>query len=239
MSKTLLCANYEGGMKDMPIKIFGLERGMDEINKEFVMDLFAPVSKVKHVMTDSKAGTGKTTLAVAVGVRERQEGRYQNGIYYFSFPSKRAEKLGSRPGTLEEKEAAYFRPLIQALHVCQIHNALAFGVYMSTGSDWRGGNISDAYVIIDEAQNAEIDDLQLIYTRCSDDCKIVTIGSSLQCDNNVKRYGNEKLIPFQVYIHHQLQKDYTRVHTLMKNYRGEQANHSDEINDTIKWLQGQ
>lgn len=221
----------------MPIKIFGLERGLDEVNEAFVKDLFAPASKIKHVMSDSKAGTGKTTLAVSVGVRQKQDGVY-NELFYFSFPSKRVEKLGSRPGTLGEKEEAYFKPLIQALHVCGVNSVPAFGVTMSTGADWRGGNIKDAYVIVDEAQNAEIEDLQLIYTRCTDDCKIVTLGSSLQCDNNVKHFGKDKLLPFQVYMKHQLLKEYTRIHTLVKNYRGEQANHSDEVYTTVKQIEG-
>lgn len=198
------------------------------------MDLSQPASKVKHVMCNARAGTGKTTLATAVAVREKQEGRYQGGLYYFNFPSKRVERLGSRPGTLTEKEEAYFRPFLDALRVCGISSYSAFDAIMSTGTDWRGGNIKDAYVIIDEAQNVEIDDLQLIYTRCDDNCKIVTIGSTLQCDNPVKRYGKERLTPFEVYMRHQAKKPYTRVHMLTTNYRGEQSSWSDEVASTVK-----
>lgn len=221
----------------MALKLFGLERRLDEAGKAYVYDLSAPTERIKHVICDSKAGTGKTTMAVAAGVREKQEGRYPNGIFYFNFPSKRVEKLGSRPGTLEEKEGAYFRPFFQALSVCGVHNPAGFGIVTSTGTDWRGGNITDAYVIIDESQNAEIGDLQLIYTRCDDSCKVVTIGSTRQCDNPVQRFGKDKLIPFQVYTIHQLKKEYSRFHVLTKNYRGEQANHSDEILETIKELE--
>lgn len=221
----------------MVLKLFGLERHLDDINKQFVFDLFAPPQQIKHVFCNSKAGTGKTTMAVAVGVRERQEGRYLDGLYYFSFPSKRVEKLGSRPGSLEEKEEAYFKPLYQALLTCGIANPSAFGVVTSTGSDYRGANIKNAYVILDESQNATIEDLQLIYTRCSDDCKIITLGSSRQCDNPVPRYGRDKLLPFELYALHQMKKQYTKMHTLIKNYRGEQANHSDEILETVKELE--
>ena len=93
------------------------------------------------------------------------------------------------------------------------------------------------FLIIDECQNGDIEDIKLIFTRLHDAGKGIAIGHSGQVDRKLPRYGSEKLIPFQVYQHHMAKKAWTKVVTLHTNYRGEVSQWADKVNATIKELE--
>lgn len=98
----------------------------------------------------------------------------------------------------------------------------------------KGVNWDKAFVIIDEAQNFDLDELQTVLTRCSDNCKVVLIGSIRQNDNRkVRKYNG--LTPFEVYMKHFEDKP-VAYHTLVTNYRGWFSDHADNVGETVDKL---
>ena len=132
-------------------------------------------------------------------------------------------------------------PLIQAMD--NVHPALFHKwseendetkqkkVYAFSSSFARGVTYDNAFIIIDEAQNMDLHELHAIYTRPTDNCKIVTIGCTRQIDNpKLKRYNGKT--PFELYMEHF--KDFrVAFHELKRNYRGEFSNLADEIKITV------
>jgi PhoH-like ATPase len=99
----------------------------------------------------------------------------------------------------------------------------------------RGVTYENAYIIIDEAQSISLGELQTIYTRVTDTCKVVTTGSLLQIDDpRLKRYGG--LTPFEVYMKH-FEGQRATFHKLETNYRGWFSNHADQVRKTVEVLE--
>jgi len=91
-------------------------------------------------------------------------------------------------------------------------------------------------LIIDEAQNLDLTELQTVLTRPHDSVKVVVIGSSLQNDNfTAKKYGPDKLLAFQLYIQHFVEQSEINIKNIVltKNYRGRFANFADQIMETV------
>lgn len=201
-------------------------------------DFYAAIMSHKVIFVDEKAGTGKTFVAVYAGLEFIKRGKK---LIYVRFPSERGEQLGYTPGTLEDKEVKYMWPLYEALQECGLQEGIindlrARGI-IETRSDTteRGRNYKNAYVIIDEAQNArDIEQLRLILTRLCDSSVAVVIGHSGQTDSEVKRYGSSELNAFQFYTYHMTKKDFAVKCTLSNNYRGEVAQWADEIDITLE-----
>lgn len=108
-------------------------------------------------------------------------------------------------------------------------------VYAFTSAFERGVTYKNAFVIIDECQNMELYELQALYTRCDDSCKIVSIGSTRQVDNQkLKKIAG--LTPFEVYMEHF--KGYKATyHKLETNYRGEFSKIADKVMETVEKLE--
>lgn len=212
----------------------------DKHQYAYIQALWSPVDVVQAVFCDSRAGTGKTSLAVLAGAYEIESQTYDKIIYIRNAVSIRDQ--GFLPGNPEEKELPYMQPLIESLD--NVQPALFYKwstenehtkqkkVYTMTSTFARGITFKNAFVIIDEAQNMTLEELQAIYTRCSDSCKIVTIGCTRQIDNSkLKRYGG--LSPFELYMKH-FEGQKVTYHKLENNYRGWFSSHSDDIQDTVK-----
>ena len=106
----------------------------------------------------------------------------------------------------------------------------------TTTSFTRGINWRNSFVIIDEAQNFELDELQTVYTRCTDDCKVVTLGSLRQNDNGkIRKYAG--YTPFEVFMEHYATQNVT-FNKLETNYRGWFSEWADEVGKTLKKLEG-
>ena len=222
------------------------ERGFrvlaDPHQYEYMKALFAPPDEVQAVFCDSKAGTGKTTLAVLAGAFEVMAGKYDRIVYIRNAVPIREQ--GFLKGDLKEKEAPYMQPLADALE--HVQPALYEKwtdedgeeppkVVTLTTSFARGVNWKNAFIIIDEAQSFDLEELQAVYTRAHDSCKIVTIGSTRQIDNRkLKRING--LTPFEVYMLHFDGHDVT-YHRLEKNYRGKFADHADDVSKTVQMLE--
>jgi phosphate starvation-inducible PhoH-like protein len=132
------------------------------------------------------AGTGKTYLAIVMAVRALKQ--RDNARIILSRPAVEAgERLGFLPGDLREKVDPYMRPLFDAL--ADLLDDTLVNKYMERGTlevaplaYMRGRTLSDAFVILDEAQNATDDQLKMFLTRLGSGSKMVVTGDVTQID---------------------------------------------------------
>ncbi len=132
------------------------------------------------------AGTGKTFLAIVMAVRALKEREISRIV--LSRPAIEAgEKLGYLPGDFKEKVDPYLRPLYDALG--ETLDDATVGKYLERGvievaplAYMRGRTLSDAYVILDEAQNATREQLKMFLTRLGPGSKMIVSGDVTQID---------------------------------------------------------
>jgi phosphate starvation-inducible PhoH-like protein len=132
------------------------------------------------------AGTGKTYLAMAKAVQALQSKQVTRII--LTRPAVEAgERLGFLPGTLYEKIDPYLRPLYDALHDMldpdSIPRLMAAGtIEVAPLAYMRGRTLNDAFIILDEAQNTNPEQMKMFLTRLGFDSKIVITGDVTQVD---------------------------------------------------------
>ncbi len=132
------------------------------------------------------AGTGKTYLAVALAVSMMIEGAVDKII--LSRPAVEAgENLGFLPGDLKEKVDPYLRPLYDALYEMlpaeQVDKKLALGeIEIAPLAFMRGRTHSNAFVILDEAQNTTPMQMKMFLTRLGENSRMVVNGDLSQVD---------------------------------------------------------
>ncbi|PCI49323.1 MAG: phosphate starvation-inducible protein PhoH [Alphaproteobacteria bacterium] len=132
------------------------------------------------------AGTGKTFLAVAMAVSHLLEGKVEKII--LTRPAVEAgEKLGFLPGDIREKVDPYLRPLYDALgHMISIEQTerrLENGdIEVAPLAFMRGRTLSNAFVILDEAQNTSPMQMKMFLTRFGENCRMVVCGDPSQVD---------------------------------------------------------
>lgn len=209
----------------------------------YVDAILDPLSKTQIIFCDSKAGTGKTSIALASAYWLHKEGKINEIIYIRSAVAVR--DMGHLPGTLAEKDEPYMEPFYDTLndigvrlHIQDLRSELGSELTARSTSHLRGINKSnDAIVIIDEAQNLDLTELQTTLTRFHDNVKIVVIGSTRQVDNkHMQRFGKDRITAFELYMQHFASNEEvgTYIARLTKNYRGKLANHADDIQESIK-----
>jgi len=132
------------------------------------------------------AGSGKTFLAVTMAVRALRAREVSRLI--LSRPAVEAgEKLGFLPGDLREKVDPYLRPLYDALgdlldDSVVVKNLERGTIEVAPLAYMRGRTLSDAFVILDEAQNATHEQLKMFLTRLGNGSKMVVNGDVTQID---------------------------------------------------------
>ena len=132
------------------------------------------------------AGTGKTYLAVAVGVMMLTRGEVERLI--LSRPAVEAgERLGFLPGDLKEKVDPYLQPLYDALHDMlpaeQIERRMAVReIEVAPLAFMRGRTLSNAFIILDEAQNATTQQMKMVLTRLGENSRMAVTGDPSQTD---------------------------------------------------------
>ena len=132
------------------------------------------------------AGTGKTYLAVAVGVSMLMAGEVERII--LTRPAVEAgERLGFLPGDLREKVDPYLRPIYDALHDMlpgdQVIRRLDSGeIEVAPLAFMRGRTLSHAFIILDEAQNTTPVQMKMFLTRFGERSKMVVTGDMTQID---------------------------------------------------------
>ncbi len=132
------------------------------------------------------AGTGKTYLAVAMAVVALKNKDIERII--LTRPAVEAgEKLGFLPGDLQQKVDPYLRPLYDAIN--EMMGAEAFQRLLERGAVevaplayMRGRTLSDAFIILDEAQNTTSEQMKMFLTRMGMNSKMVITGDITQID---------------------------------------------------------
>jgi phosphate starvation-inducible PhoH-like protein len=132
------------------------------------------------------AGTGKSYLAVAAGVAAFMEKRVDRIV--LSRPAVEAgERLGFLPGDMKEKVDPYLRPLYDALHDTlggdQVTKFLESGVFeVAPLAFMRGRTLSNAFVVLDEAQNCTRMQMKMFLTRLGENSQMAVTGDPTQVD---------------------------------------------------------
>ncbi len=137
-------------------------------------------------MSLGPAGTGKSFLAVSVGVTLLMEKKIERVI--LSRPAVEAgEKLGFLPGDMKEKVDPYLRPLYDALY--ELFGADKIDKKIETGeieiaplAFMRGRTLKNCFAILDEAQNATETQIKMFLTRIGENSKLVVNGDPSQID---------------------------------------------------------
>lgn len=132
------------------------------------------------------AGTGKSYLAIAAAVEAFLDKRVDRII--LSRPAVEAgERLGFLPGDMKEKVDPYLRPLYDALHDTlggdQVTKFLESGVFeVAPLAFMRGRTLSNAYVVLDEAQNCTRMQMKMFLTRLGENSLMAVTGDPTQID---------------------------------------------------------
>jgi phosphate starvation-inducible PhoH-like protein len=140
------------------------------------------------------AGTGKTYLAVAMAVSALMAKKVSR-IILVRPAVEAGERLGFLPGSLQEKVDPYLRPLYDALYdlldQTKVDNLLERNVIeVAPLAFMRGRTLSDAFIILDEAQNTTMEQMKMFVTRMGNGSKAVITGDMTQIDlPNPKKSG--------------------------------------------------
>ena len=203
--------------------------GIQSRNKEqaFAIDLLLDPS-VEIVSLIGKAGSGKTLCAIAAGLEQtvgvnmkagKEKTQYSRMIV--SRPIMPMGKdIGFLPGTMEEKMHPWLMPIQDNLQFLMGNDKTMLEQYTDKGiieiealTYIRGRSISNAYIIIDEAQNLTAHEIKTIITRAGEGTKIVLTGDIEQIDNaytdetsNGLAYAIEKFKYYELSGHITLQK---------------------------------
>jgi len=140
------------------------------------------------------AGTGKTYLAVAMAVSALMAKKVSR-IILVRPAVEAGERLGFLPGSLQEKVDPYLRPLYDALYDLldqdKVDKLLERNVIeVAPLAFMRGRTLSDAFIIMDEAQNTTMEQMKMFVTRMGNGSKAVITGDMTQIDlPNPKKSG--------------------------------------------------
>lgn len=210
---------------------FGLQ--LSDEQKEFRDAIYSGDYDI--IFCNSKAGTGKTLIAVATAKLLVSSGVF-DGMVYIVFPVQERH-LGYLPGDLNSKTLPYSEPLYDALIKINEQPEKVIRQYNGNnknGDAWidcishtylRGVNFEKKVVIIDEMQNGYIDECKKILTRCHDNCRVVCIGHHEQTD----LYKYPEKSGFVRYLEHFSEQERTKVCTLSQNFRGWISSHADKL----------
>ncbi len=172
IDKDTICHTIQG--KPIKPKTLGQKQYADMIRKKMIVFGVGP------------AGTGKTYLAMAMGITAFKNDEVSRII--LTRPAIEAgEKLGFLPGDLQSKVDPYLRPLYDALY--QIMGADSFAKNMEKGlievaplAYMRGRTLDNAFIILDEAQNTTPAQMKMFLTRIGFGSKVIITGDLSQKD---------------------------------------------------------
>jgi len=183
--------------------------------------LFAMLMENIFQMTvvDSQAGSGKTLLSVAAGMRLLEKGMHSKIVYIRNSVESvdlKSEDIGFLPGSLDEKLKVYNHALYDSIeHIARtevkksnsnkgvkdnseravqekMDEILAkYNIETMWPGELRGRTIQDSFIIVDEAQNFSKKGLATVLSRISGDCKVAVLGNWKQIDNSyLNKYSN-------------------------------------------------
>jgi PhoH-like ATPase len=169
--------------------------GIKPRNREqhFALDALLD-DRVKLVTLMGKAGTGKTLLAMAAGLKRVVNDREFRRLVVARPTISMGKELGFLPGSLEEKLAPWMQPIHDALEMLSDLNMghdhrrstdlmRSGSIVVEALSYIRGRSIANQFMIIDEAQNLTPLETKTIITRVGNGTKIIFTGDPYQIDN--------------------------------------------------------
>ena len=149
-------------------------------------DYVKALKESEVIISTGPAGTGKTFLAVAVGLTMLLEKKIEKII--LSRPAVEAgERLGFLPGDMKDKVDPYLRPLYDSLYDLldfqKIQKRIEIGdIEIAPIAFMRGRTLKNSFAILDEAQNATGTQIKMFLTRIGENSKIVINGDPSQID---------------------------------------------------------
>jgi phosphate starvation-inducible protein PhoH and related proteins len=191
-----LSAIDENGTVEKDIIVFGNSGKPVRARTPNQRVLVEQCAKNDLVFAIGPAGTGKTYTAIALAVRALKNREIKKII--LSRPAVEAgENLGFLPGDLKEKIDPYLQPLYDALQDMipprKLEDFLKDGIIeIAPLAFMRGRTLSNAFVILDEAQNTTINQLKMFLTRMGLNAKFIITGDVTQID--LPRRSNSGLI---------------------------------------------
>ena len=160
--------------KQIKCKTVGQKKYVEAIKKNTVVFGVGP------------AGTGKTYLAVCMAA-SAFKGKQVEKIILTRPAVEAGEKLGFLPGDLQTKVDPYLRPLYDALQ--EMFGLETYAKLMEKGNIevaplayMRGRTLSNAFIILDEAQNTTVEQMKMFLTRMGDGSRVVVTGDVTQID---------------------------------------------------------
>jgi PhoH-like ATPase len=176
---------YNGSIPDWNIKPRNKEQN-------FAIDMLMNPD-IKLVSLIGRAGSGKTLCAIAAGLQQTIGMDKSKNLYSRLIVSRPVQPMGKDigflPGTMEEKMLPWLMPIQDNLKYL-MGDKSSLELYMEKGkieiealTYIRGRSISDAFVIIDEAQNLTRHEIKTIITRIGENTKIILTGDIEQIDN--------------------------------------------------------
>jgi PhoH-like ATPase len=169
--------------------------GLSANNKEqkYAMDLLFDPS-IQIISLTGQAGTGKTLIAAACGLEQVLHSSKSQGGYDKLIITRPVQPMGRDigflPGTIEEKMMPWIAPIRDNLEFLfgdktALHMQMEQGVIEIEAMTYiRGRSISNAFMIVDEAQNLTAHELKTIITRVGHGTKLVLTGDIQQIDNS-------------------------------------------------------
>jgi PhoH-like ATPase len=141
-----------------------------------------------------KAGTGKTLLAMAAGLKQTVLDRDFRRLVVARPTISMGKELGFLPGTLEEKLTPWMQPIHDTLELLgdlnmghehrRSHDLIRSGLIVVEALSYiRGRSIANQFMVIDEAQNLTPLEAKTILTRVGESTKIIFTGDPYQIDN--------------------------------------------------------
>jgi phosphate starvation-inducible protein PhoH len=203
----------------------------DKVYKNFSEEqkiFFDSIKNYIFTFCEATSGSGKTLVSVSA-MLDLLANEEINKIIYIQSVTQRFLQNGFLPGTIEEKTESLWQPFYDAMLTlgyapfqvdAMINNGL---IVLTTDSNLRGVNFEKVGVITEESQNMRHETLKLIYTRCHDSAKIVTIGDSRQKDN---KGSNNDFILYGDYL---ASAPFGNKCYLTKNFRGKFSQYAENF----------
>lgn len=219
-SDQMILANIINGKVSILDELEIRDQIITPLNKEQLFFSNAILNTYYNVIIiDAKAGSGKTLLALSGAIKKVRQKQYQKIIYVRNSIESldKGEDVGYLPG-YEEKFAIYNHPLVDSLNymirsehkkkcnkkeknfteleeqevIQRVENMMDnYSIQTMWVGEMRGRTLSNAFIIIDEAQNMSNKTMQMVLSRIDSSCKVVILGSNNQIDNfYVNKYTN-------------------------------------------------
>ena len=217
--------NHEFISESNNIITYGVKGNLIRAKTKNQMKIVELSNKYDMLFVVGPAGTGKTYTSVALAVKALKEKKIKRII--LTRPAVEAgENLGFLPGDIKNKLDPYIQPLYDALYDMipteKLHSYLERGIIqISPLAFMRGRTLNNAFVILDEAQNATHSQMKMFLTRMGPEAKFIITGDPGQVDlpKKIKSGLNEALNIFKktsgIKILHLDEKDVIR-HKLVK-----------------------